>query len=305
MAKNKNKRKFKVRYIVLAMLVLFIIAVGTIAVTNWDNIQAGYTGLTTDPEEIQAKQAEKKSQLEQDLNVSDGFSEEEMQAAREAIFPILPDSLAEFVYGTDAAASSEGSSVSGADGSTSGTSENGGTVAGGGAGDTGTASGTEVSTSDGSAVNGTGSSASSGGSGTTVISGSGGGSSTVTSGTSDSDSSDSASAITRKYTAQLYALQETLQAKINSLTSSAKEEYAALPDSEKNSSSKAAIISSKLDEADSLEASSDAAVDTILSNMESELKSAGGDTSVVSQLRDYYENEKASQKAAAVAAMRG
>ena len=95
-----------------------------------------------------------------------------------------------------------------------------------------------------------------------------------------------------------------MQSKINSIASDLKSQYAALPEGERTSSAKSALVSSKLDEAEAIESECDAAVDSILSNMEAELKAAGQDTSSVSQLREYYESEKASQKASAIAAMR-
>ena len=69
MAKNRRKRKSRARYVVLGILVLLLVAAGTVTVVNWDNIQAGYTGLTSDPEEIQAKQEQKKADLEQSLGI--------------------------------------------------------------------------------------------------------------------------------------------------------------------------------------------------------------------------------------------
>lgn len=291
MAKSKTKRKFRVRYVVLGILVLILVAVGTVTVTNWDNIQAGYAGLTSDPEEIQAKQEEKKSQLEQDLGVSGGFTEEEMSAAQEAVASILPDSLAEFLSGSNV--TDLQNAASGDSGILEGTSES--------AGSSGSSSGTVAGNNGSSGSAGAGGSSTSGSDTSTTAGSSGPGSSTVSS--SGSGSGD-AGVITRKYTSQLYALEGSLQGKINSIAASAKAEYAALPASERTSSAKAAIISSKVSEAEALESSCDAAVETILSNMQSELKAAGADTSSVSQLREYYESEKASKKAAAIAAMR-
>ena len=294
MANGRRKRRFKVRYVVLGILVLILVAVGTVTVTNWDNIQAGYAGLTSDPEEIQAKQEEKKSQLEQDLGVSGGFTEEEMSAAQEAIASILPDDLAEFVSGSNVteALNNGGSETGTAAGtSTEGSSSSVGSASSGGTGGS-SSSGTTSSGSTGAiSVSSSGGDSSAGGSNSNSIE-------------NNSSGSNSVDAITRKYTSQLYALEGTLNGKINSIVSSAKAEYAALPASDRNSSSKASIVSSKIDEAAALEDSCDAAVDTILSNMQSELKAAGGDTSAVSQLREYYESEKASKKAAAIAAMR-
>ena len=95
-----------------------------------------------------------------------------------------------------------------------------------------------------------------------------------------------------------------MQAKLNSIASDLKSQYAALPAEERTASKRSALVSSKLDEAEAIESQCDAAVNSILSNMESELKAAGQDTSSVAQLREYYESEKASQKASAIAAMR-
>ena len=289
MVNTKKKRKFRARYIVLGILVLLLVAAGTFTVTNWDNIQAGYTGLTSNPEEIQAKQQEKKSELEKSLGLEDGFTDEEMSEAQEAILSLLPDSLAEFINGTASNGSSgtgtaDGSNTASAAGNgTSGSASNGsGTTDGNGFS---AGNGTAASSGNGSSNTGTGSS------GSSSVSGSG--------------TSSGTDAITRKYTAQLYALEGTMQGKINNLIASAKSEYASLPAGERTSAKKSAIVSSKLDEAEALESSCDAAVDTILSNMQSELKAAGGDTSAVSELREYYASEKASKKAAAIASMRG
>ena len=303
MSNRKRKRKFRARYVVLGILVLLLVGVGTVTVTNWDNIQAGYVGLTSDPEELQAKQQEKKSQMEQSLGVEDGFTDEEMSAAQEAIVSLLPESLAEFITGTDGNTSAGDGNVAAAGDNPSGASENGssgivsngsGSAGSSGSADAGGSSGgNSVTVSDGSGSAGTGSSGS----------GSSSGNSTVGSGSDSSVSSDP-DAITRKYTAQLYALEGAMQGKIDSLTSSAKAEYASLSPEERTSSRKSAIISSALSEAEALESTCDAAVEKILSNMESELKAAGGDTGAVSDLREYYESEKASKKASAIAAMR-
>ena len=299
MAKNRKKRKSRARYVVLGILVLLLVVAGTVTVTNWDNIQAGYAGLTSDPEEIQAEQEQRKAELEQSLGIGDGFTEDEMTEAQEVLASILPESLAEFLPGGSSSSQNGGDTVSGdgtviADG-------NGGTTAGtNGYSGTNVATG-ETGTSDGSGSSVSGENGSSSAGNSNNSSSGSGNSGTVSGSTCSGRSTD---AITRQYTAQLYALEGTLQGKINSITSSAKAEYAALPADQRTSSQKTAIISSALDQAEALEDSCDATVETILANMESELKAAGGDTAAVSQLRDYYESEKASKKSAAIAAMR-
>ena len=323
--RKSSKKKFKKRYIVLAVLAVLIVAGGTVTVKNWDNIQAGYTGLTSDPEKIREEQAQKKAELEQGLGLQDGFTDEEMTEASEALRDVLGGgSLEEFLFGdtesalgngagsgngTGTASGSAGQSTSGNTGNSEGTASSAGSTS---TGNGGNSSSNASSSGNGSSSVSEGSSGNEGSSGSNGSSGSSGSNQNSSgSGTSASNGSSSetgtasdADAITRKYTAQLYALESAMKGKMNSMAASVKAEYAALPAEEKTSAKRTQLVSSKLDEAEALESECDAAVDTILSNMESELKTVGGDTSSVSQMREYYESEKASQKAAAIAAMR-
>ena len=322
--RKSSKKKFKKRYIVLAVLAVLIVAGGTVTVKNWDNIQAGYTGLTSDPEKIREEQAQKKAELEQGLGLQDGFSDEEMTEASEALRDVLGGgSLEEFLFGdtesvlgnsagsgngTGTVSGSAGQSSSGNTGNSEGTASAGSTSTGNGGNSSSNASSSgngSSSVSEGSSGNegSSGSNGSSGSSGSNQNS-SGSGTSASNGNSSETGTASDADAITRKYTAQLYALESAMKGKMNSMAASVKAEYAALPAEEKTSAKRTQLVSSKLDEAEALESECDAAVDTILSNMESELKAAGGDTSSVAQMRDYYESEKASQKAAAIAAMR-
>ena len=119
---------------------------------------------------------------------------------------------------------------------------------------------------------------------------------------SDSSSSED---IVARYTAELYGLRGAFQGQIDGLAAAAKAEYLALPKEERTAANRNAIIFSKLGEAQAAEASCDAMVESVLQQMEAELVAAGQSTAPVGELRGYYEEIKASEKAAYFAQMAG
>ena len=92
---------------------------------------------------------------------------------------------------------------------------------------------------------------------------------------------------------------------ISGIISSAKSEFAALPAEQRTKSAQNAILASKMGQAEALEAECDAQVEAMLGEMSAELSAAGQSTESVSQLKSYYEDTKASQKAAYLAEARG
>lgn len=100
--------------------------------------------------------------------------------------------------------------------------------------------------------------------------------------------------------ARLSSLQSSYMGKIDSALVNAKAYY----DQQKTVSSKAVARSNALSklvgDVNSLQSQCDAEVEGVLSKLSAELDARGADKSIISTMRDAYENEKAAQKAAYV-----
>lgn len=266
---SRRKKRFKIRYVVLGILLVLVIAVAAVIGTHWDLIKAAKMGLTTDSETILAEQQKKDKEIQESLGI-DGLITDEMIAQAQAE---IEQSWAE-----------ENGEVSAEPGQTSEAGQQ--TENAGQAGQQSQASGqTQQTGATGNA--GTGS-----GSGGNSAAGSGGGQQTGTD-------------IVAKYTAKLYGIRGAYQGRVNGIIASAKSEYAALPAEQQTSSAQSSILASKMGQAEALEAECDAKVNALLGEMSAELSAAGESTDSVNQLRNYYEDAKASQKAAYLAQARG
>lgn len=96
---------------------------------------------------------------------------------------------------------------------------------------------------------------------------------------------------------ELYSLKAYYLGQLGQLEATAKREYAALPDSQKNLSGKKTIVARHMGQANSLLSQCDSKVSSLLSSLQSELKACGGDTSIIKTIQSAYENEKALKKA--------
>ncbi len=91
--------------------------------------------------------------------------------------------------------------------------------------------------------------------------------------------------------AQIYSLRSTFSEKVDQVVSQA------LSDLASGEYTKSELISKYLEIVSSLEASCDEQFDSIVSQIESELKRTGGDFELISELRAAYQNEKNLKKA--------
>ena len=258
---SRRRKRFKIRYVVLPILAVLVIAAAAVIGTHWDLIKAAKLGLTADPETILADQQKKDQEIQEILGVDGLITDEMIAEAQEEI----EQSWAE-----------EETGLSGEDSEQS--AENGGEPA-----QAQTSGQTQQSGATGTAGTSTGSAA----------------------GSSSSGGKQTESDIVAKYTAKLYGVRGAYQGRIDGIISSAKSEFASLPAEQQTGSAKSSILSSKLSQAESLEAECDARVESMLGEMSAELSAAGHSTDSVGQLRSYYEDAKASQKAAYLAQMRG
>lgn len=243
---SRKKKRFKIRYVVLGVLAILIVAAAVAVGTHWDLIQAAKIGMTMDQDAILADQEEKDRQIEESLGI-EGLITDEMIARAQAEI--------EQSFGS---------------GSPSEPSE-------------------ETQQSDGT-----------GGTDQT-----GSGQTTASGGGNAAQTQSPAASIVADYTAKLYGVRGAFEGRLSGLVSSAKAEYLALPPEQQNSSGRNAILSSKLATAEAMEAECDAMVDSLLGQMEAELKAAGESTAPVKQLKSYYEEAKVNQKAYYLSLMRG
>ena len=260
---SRRRKRFKIRYVVLPILAVLVIAAAAVIGTHWDLIKAAKLGLTADPETILADQQKKDQEIQEILGVDGLITDEMIAEAQEE----LEQSWAE-----------EGTGLSGEDPGQEQPAESGSEPA-----QTQTSRQTQQSGAAGPAGTSTGSAA----------------------GSSSSGGKQTESDIVAKYTAKLYGVRGAYQGRIDGIISSAKSEFASLPAEQQTGSAKSSILSSKLSQAESLEAECDARVESVLGEMSAELSAAGHSTDSVGQLRSYYEDAKASQKAAYLAQMRG
>ncbi len=267
---SRRKKRFKIRYVVLPILAVLVIAIAAVIGTHWDLIKAAKMGLTADPETILADQQKKDQEIRESLGIEGLITDEMIAQAQEEV---------------EQSWSGEETGLSGE------SLEAGQETQSGEAGQAQTSSQNQQSSS---AQNQQGSSSGNSGSGSST--GAGG---------SSSGGSQTEADIIAKYTAKLYGVRGAYQGRSEGIISSAKSEFAALPAEQQTNSAKSSILSSKLSQAEGIESECDAKVESVLGEMSAELSAAGHSTDSVGQLRNYYEDTKANQKAAYLAMARG
>ncbi len=214
----RKKKKFKIGYVILGLLVVIIAAFGILVGTHWDLVRPAITGLTHSGDEIAAEAQRSDEEIEENLGITGMITDEmiaEAQAKAEERIAIVQKD------GESTAPAAE----------------------------------------------------------------------TQPSGRSSEE-------IVADYTAQLYGVRGAFQGRVDGIIASAKEEYLALPSEEHTTANRNAIIYSKLGEAQAAEAECDAVVESILQELAADLTASGYSTAPVDELRGYYEEVKASQKAA-------
>ncbi len=111
------------------------------------------------------------------------------------------------------------------------------------------------------------------------------------------DNKAKVSSIIKRYTAQFYSMKAYYMGQLSQIEGKARAEYSALSKEEKKNLSKATFVGQYAGYALSLQSECDKKVESLLSDMKKELKEAGGDTSIISVIKEAYETEKAAKKA--------
>ena len=103
--------------------------------------------------------------------------------------------------------------------------------------------------------------------------------------------------IIKRYTAQFYSMKAYYIGQLGGIEAQAKKEYGSLTKEQKKSLSKAAFAGKYISYATTLQSECDSKVEEMLSSMKAELAAVGGDASIISVIRQAYNNEKAAKKA--------
>lgn len=100
------------------------------------------------------------------------------------------------------------------------------------------------------------------------------------------------------YINQLYQVEANYRQLLEGVVQSAKNEYKALPRDQRVNEKKMEIVKSKMNDLIAQEKACDAEVETILSKIEDVLKRQGKSNDLANSIRSYYEESKATWKAA-------
>lgn len=119
-----------------------------------------------------------------------------------------------------------------------------------------------------------------------------------TGGEDGGDTQEDASAVIQQCIAALYALESQYTAKLEAIVQETKAEYRALPEEERTTANKLALVQAKLDLLLAAEAQCDSEVELLLQRIQQELDSQGSDDGLAGELRTAYEDAKAARKAA-------
>lgn len=103
--------------------------------------------------------------------------------------------------------------------------------------------------------------------------------------------------IIKRYTAELYSMKAYYIGQLSQIEGRARSEFSAMTPAEKKNLSKAAFVGKYAGYATSLLGECDSRVNSLLSQMKSELSAVGGDMAIISTIRQAYESEKAARKA--------
>lgn len=104
---------------------------------------------------------------------------------------------------------------------------------------------------------------------------------------------------------QLYSYKAYYLGQLGQIEKSAKADYIALPNKDRTLVSKQAIVDKYLGVANALLVECDSKVSSIMSSIEKKLKENNMDTSIVGQIKDSYEEEKALKKAYYMSLLKG
>ena len=119
-----------------------------------------------------------------------------------------------------------------------------------------------------------------------------------TPGQDDEQDADQLQAELQGYINQLYQVQARYQQLLDEMVESTKKEFWSLPKDQQVTSNKMEIVRAKMDDLIAQEKACDAEVEAILSDIQDVLKRQGKSTELVNEIRTYYEESKATWKAA-------
>ena len=114
---------------------------------------------------------------------------------------------------------------------------------------------------------------------------------------SESESAESSNAIIEESVAKLFELENSYMEQLDQIVADTKAEFAALPREEKTAANKKRLIEEKVSLLSSMEKECDAKVEELLSVISDELKKQGQPEDTVDEIRDIYEDTKATWKA--------
>lgn len=126
----------------------------------------------------------------------------------------------------------------------------------------------------------------------------------TSSGLSEEEAARSKQAV-QQCVAALYTLEDQYVGKLNSIVEETKSEYRALPREERTRDNKLALVQSKLDVLLAAEKQCDSEVELLLQRIQQELDIQGSSDDLVSEIRQAYEDSKATWKAACLTELYG
>ena len=116
-------------------------------------------------------------------------------------------------------------------------------------------------------------------------------------GKSDSDIAAKESEIINRYLYRIYEIKAEFLGKLSVIKDDAVKAYIALPKDKRTRESKLGIVADRILECYELENSCDIEIEKVLTSLKAELMGIGADTSIVSEIREAYKNEKSTKKA--------
>lgn len=109
-------------------------------------------------------------------------------------------------------------------------------------------------------------------------------------------SSAEADAEVQRLITKLYVLRSSYTSRLDGLITAAKNEFYALPEAQRTDTARRRIVSAKISQGSAMEGACDAQVSSIVSQIRSQLRTAGKSTDLADQVMSTYEREKQLKK---------
>lgn len=119
----------------------------------------------------------------------------------------------------------------------------------------------------------------------------------------ETDTKSDSEHVIQQCVAALYVLESQYMDKLDTIIEETKSEYRELPEEERTRSNKIALVRSKMDVLLTAESQCDNEVELLLQRIQQELDSQGSTSELVSEIRQDYEDSKATWKASCLAAL--